>query len=188
MYIEVFCPSCRSFRTLDFSKKTVEEFLTVSLVCWDCGRKLVITKPKKSKEPTGESATKRDGKTRPLPKKTETIRLNRWFPAKAMRRIKKGVADRETVLCRRWFIYYNSGQLFFHRSLTGFCIYVVTFVEEDGGSRMIKAKVNRDPSQYIVNTDEEDKKMISWLIDVFLLNRPAYYFSYDASIYEKPLA
>ena len=69
----------------------------------------------------------------------------------------------------KWFIYWQDDKLFFHRSWTGFCIYVVHFAVEGEAGRMVRAEVNRDYEQYQLVDDEEDARMISGLIDSLLL-------------------
>lgn len=73
----------------------------------------------------------------------------------------------------KWFIYWQDNKLYFHRSWVGYCIYVVHFLAESDSYRMIAADVNRDPKQYTETSDERDAKMISFLIDEFLLDRPS---------------
>ena len=73
----------------------------------------------------------------------------------------------------KWFIYRQDNALYFHRSWTGFCVYVVRF-ESDGNSyRMFEADLNRDPDQYGETRDDHDAALISYLIDVLLLDREA---------------
>ncbi|MFH5803645.1 hypothetical protein [Alienimonas sp. DA493] len=73
----------------------------------------------------------------------------------------------------KWFIYWQDDALYFHRSWTGICVYVVRF-EIDGDSyRMCEADLNREPSQYSQTNDDHDAAMISYLIDVLLLEREA---------------
>ena len=73
----------------------------------------------------------------------------------------------------KWFIYWQDNTLYFHRSWTGFCVYVVRF-ETDGDSyRMIEADLNRERSEYGQTDDDHDAAMISYLIDVLLLDREA---------------
>lgn len=72
-----------------------------------------------------------------------------------------------------WFIYWKENTLFFHRSWTGFLIYVVRFSAEGNSCRMIDADVNRDPEQYKETNDEIDAERISYLVDVLLLHQDA---------------
>ena len=73
----------------------------------------------------------------------------------------------------KWFIYYHDSCLHFHRSWTGFTVYVVRFYEEDleDQATAVDFSANRDPEQYKETSDENDKAMLSFLIDTFLLNK-----------------
>ena len=44
------------------------------------------------------------------------------------------------VMEDKWFIYWKDDALFFHRSWTGFCIYVVRFAA-DGENKVLKARL-----------------------------------------------
>ena len=110
-----------------------------------------------------------DWQTKELPLKRVTIPLNREFAPNEMERIRQGLVPE--VMEDKWFIYWQDDNLFFHRSWTGFCIYVVRFVRSECCCRMAEAEVNRDPEQYRETSDERDAKMISYLIDVLLLHQ-----------------
>ena len=71
----------------------------------------------------------------------------------------------------RWFIYWHDEALYFHRSWTGFCNYIVCFTAEGEAWRMVRAEVNRDPAQYQQTDDDQDAELISELIDLLLLER-----------------
>jgi len=110
---------------------------------------------------------------RPLPDKHTLVPLDRRFTAQEMQRIRMGLIPRQME--DKWFIYWCDGRLFRHRSWTGLCIYVVRFSCEQGACVMTEAKVNRDPAQYKATDDARDAALISYLIDVLLLRRPAAY-------------
>jgi hypothetical protein len=116
-------------------------------------------------------ATPTDWKTKPLPKKRKTIPLDRRFTPTEMGQISKGFIPLEME--DKWFIYYKESTLFIYRSWTGYCIYVVKFVEDRHGASMIQAYINRDRRQYGGSNDERDAKIISWVIDFILLGRNA---------------
>ena len=112
-----------------------------------------------------------DWKTEPLPSQRTTISINRTFSEKEMQRIRRGLVPEQME--DKWFIYWKDDALFFHRSWTGSCIYVVHFVTENGSWKMIEAEVNRNPKQYTEKSDEKDVEIISYLIDVLLLHKDA---------------
>jgi hypothetical protein len=87
----------------------------------------------------------------------------------------------------KWFIYWKDDTLFFHRSWTGFCIYVVSFSAEGDSCRMIAADVNRDSEQYQGTNDERDAEMISYLVDVLLLHQKTVFPSAKPPSEKQPL-
>ena len=124
-----------------------------------------------------EPAVPTDWETRPLPERRTTIALDRAFSPNDMDRVRTGLIPE--VMEDKWFIYWRDEALYFHRSWTGFCIYIVRFATHGEGSRMVRAEVNRDPAQYQLTDDEHDALMIPYLIDTLLLRRPATYPSGD---------
>jgi endonuclease III len=126
-----------------------------------------------------KSAKPSDWKTEALTSKRTSILLNRAFSAQEMRRIRMGLVPGEME--DKWFIYWKDDTLFFHRSWTGFCVYVVRFVADGDSHKMIEADVNRDPEQYAETNDDLDARMISYLIDLLLLQRETDYPSDEPS-------
>ncbi len=120
-----------------------------------------------------------DWKTEALPSKRTTIRLDRRFSPGEMESIRRGLVPEEME--DKWFIYWKDDTLFFHRSWTGFCIYVVRFVADGESFHMVEAEVNRDPAQYTQTDDSEDIQMISFLVDVLLLRRQSSFPTGDSS-------
>jgi ADP-ribosylglycohydrolase len=88
-----------------------------------------------------------------------------------MSRIRRGVIPEEME--DKWFVYWEEDTLFFHRSWTGFCVYVVRFSCDENGGLMVSADVNRDPDEYTNTDDLHDAALIDYLIDVLLLRRRA---------------
>lgn len=117
------------------------------------------------------SAKSTDWETHRLPETSVKIRLNREFSEEEMTRVRRGVIPEQME--DKWFIYWADDCLFFHRSWTGFCTYVVQFADGDRGAVMVSADVNRETDQYSETDDAVDAKMISYLIDVVLLHRDA---------------
>lgn len=127
-----------------------------------------------------------DWKTQGLPVQRTTIPLDRVFPPEEMEHIRLGLVPEEME--DKWFVYWLDDVLHFHRSWTGFCIYVVRFVAEGDSYRMIAADANRDPEQYSVTDDQHDRDMISYLIDVLLLRRDAVFPSDETDPGERALS
>ena len=112
-----------------------------------------------------------DWNTKPFPQEESGVTLNRTFSLDELAHIKRGVVPKEME--DKWFIYWQDDGLFFYRSWTGFCTYIVDFDVTDEGATMTAAVINRDPHQYSATDDDYDAQMISYLIDVLLLRRPA---------------
>ena len=110
-----------------------------------------------------------DWKTESLPVQRTTINLDRTFTTKEMERIQAGLIPEQME--DKWFIYWRENRLFFHRSWTGYCIYMVQFSNIDGSCKMVEADVNRDSKQYSETSDKQDELMISYLIDALLLQK-----------------
>jgi hypothetical protein len=112
-----------------------------------------------------------DWETEGLPSKRTTIQLNRTFSRQEMNRIRRGLVPEQME--DKWFIYWKDNTLFFNRSWTGLCLYVVRFASEGDSCRMIEADLNRDPKQYKETSAERDAEMIYYLVDVLLLHQEA---------------
>ena len=95
--------------------------------------------------------------------------LDRMFSPQDMDRIRRGVVPE--AMEDKWFIYWKEDMLFFHRSWTGFCTYVVRFAADGDAWMMMQADVNRDPRQYQETDTDRDARLIAYLIDVVLLHR-----------------
>ena len=126
-----------------------------------------------------KTAKPADWKTEALPPKRTAIRLDRTFLPQEMKCIRRGLVPEQME--DKWFIYWKDDTLFFHRSWTGFCIYVVHFAAAGDSCRMLEADVNRDPEQYSEASDERDAEMISYLVDVLLLDREPVFPSDESS-------
>jgi hypothetical protein len=72
----------------------------------------------------------------------------------------------------KWFIYHADGVLRFHRSWTGAFIYALRLDGSPAGVRVTDSWVNRDPEQYRETDTEYDRRLVGFLIDAFLLERP----------------
>lgn len=102
---------------------------------------------------------KTDWKTIEMPEQRECFIFERKLTADELEQIKEGHIPQEME--DKWFMYYQEGKLFIHRSWTGFCIYIVD-ISEDGRMRVV---VNRNPEQYKEKDIERDKLMLNILIN-----------------------
>ena|SRR5215475_7285801 len=71
----------------------------------------------------------------------------------------------------KWFIYFEDGWLWFHRSWTGALIYALRLDGSPVGVRVIESWVNRDPRQYTGIDIEYDRLLVRYLIDGILLKK-----------------
>jgi hypothetical protein len=67
----------------------------------------------------------------------------------------------------RWFVVWDGGALWLHRSWTGFCIYRVGFAVRGDQVELTEVIVNREPEQY-TGTDEGDLTELGALLDIVL--------------------
>ncbi len=123
------------------------------------------------------AAVRSEWKTEPLPERHVTFALDRTYTAQEMERIRAGLVPQEME--EKWFIFWEDETLYFHRSWTGFCVYVVRFAARDRSWAMVEADASRDPDQYLVTDDAYDAKMIAFLVDELLLGVPGEYPSED---------
>ena len=120
-----------------------------------------------------------DWKTEPLPEQRTRIALDRVFSAEEMERVQRGFMPRQQE--DKWFIFWEDGKLYCHRSWTGYCVYIVNFLPEADGYRMVEAEINRDDRQYSEKDDRKDAELISYLIDLLLLRRRSEFPAGDPS-------
>ncbi|HEY5999597.1 MAG TPA: hypothetical protein VI078_09910 [bacterium] len=132
-----------------------------------------------------KSAKKSDWNTVELPSARVTVTLGRTFTSQEMKKIRKGVIPEQME--DKWFVYWHNNTLFFHRSWTGFCVYVVRFADTGTNWSMVEADINRDPEQYTETSNKMDAGLISWLIDVLLLRQHSEYPSEESKDGLQPL-
>lgn len=103
--------------------------------------------------------TKADWNIEPMPEKNAQFTIKRKFTEEQIKRLKKGHIPEEME--DRWFYYYEDGKIYFHRSWSGNCIFIVEF---NFKTNMHLVTVNRDENQYS-NTDiDEDIELINELL------------------------
>ena len=71
----------------------------------------------------------------------------------------------------KWFIYFDSGWLFFHRSWTGALVYALRLDGSPAGVRIVESWVSRNTQQYTGTDTEYDRRLVRFLIDAFLLEK-----------------
>jgi hypothetical protein len=118
-----------------------------------------------------------DWQIQPLPSKYVTLQFNLPYSLVDMKRIRRGLLPKQME--DKWFIYFKDDVLYLHRSWTGFCVYKAYFKIEGVTCLLTSADVNRDKEQYSATDDEYDRHMLSYLIDLLLLQKPAVFPTND---------
>ena len=86
----------------------------------------------------------------------------------------------------KWFVYYEDGWLRFHRSWTGAFIYALCLDGSPAGVRVIDSWVNRNQQQYAGSDTDYDRKLVSFLIDAFLLKKAGISFPMPPKVGSAP--
>ena len=116
-------------------------------------------------------ASRTSWKTLPPPPQREPLDFAAVFDDAGTELLVLGLVPREME--DKWFIYFEQGWLFLHRSWTGACIYGVQLERSPEGARVVDSWVSRDPTQYKGTDLDYDRKLLRFLIDALLLRRPA---------------
>jgi hypothetical protein len=116
-----------------------------------------------------EQATGASWKHLPEPSHKEDLRFTAPFTEKEAEQLVLGFVPGQME--DKWFIYFESGWLRFHRSWTGAFIYALRLDGSGSGVRVLESWVNRDTSQYRLNDSEFDRRFVRYLIDVLLLKK-----------------
>ena len=103
-----------------------------------------------------------------MPAEREPIELPLLFSDAEGERMREGHVPLD--MDDKWFIYFEDGWLYFHRSWSGHCIYAVRLDGSPAGVRVVEAWVNRDREQYNSPDIETDKRMVEQLIRTRLLS------------------
>jgi hypothetical protein len=115
------------------------------------------------------AAVREDWPTHPLPDKHVQLEVDWTFSEEQFETMRRGLIP--DVMEDKWFVYYDSGWLNFHRSWTGYCIYQARCRQLDSKVLIDKVFVSRDPEQYSVRMDKYDLQLLRYLIDRLLLGK-----------------
>lgn len=102
--------------------------------------------------------TKDSWKTLDMPDEHAEFLLDISLTDEGIQWLKKGVLPKEME--DKWFIYSMNDTIYFHRSWTGYCIYIVKLLDHNH----VSVTVNRNPEQYFGTDIEKDKKLIEDLL------------------------
>jgi hypothetical protein len=115
------------------------------------------------------AATSASRKRLPPPAGREDLGLNALVTDADAEQMMQGLVPEEME--DKWFIYFDSGWLFFHRSWTGALIYALRFDGSPAGVRVVESWVNRNPRQYSGTDTEYDRRLVHFLIRALLLRK-----------------
>ncbi len=116
-----------------------------------------------------QKATRGMWKTTGMPRKRTCVPLRRSLTKVEFTKIKNGFVPQS--MDDRWFIFFEKGWLYFHRSWTGRCIFQIRFQAHKPGYQVAEAWVSRNTRQYSGANLGHEAALISNLIDHQLLNR-----------------
>ena len=114
----------------------------------------------------------------PLPRVDQRVGLglDDVYTGEEFETLKKGLEP--MAMEDKWAIDYDAPWLYFRRSWTGFCVFAIR-LEETGsasgaaGARIAESWASRNDDEYRSSSLDDDKATLRFLIDAFLLNKPA---------------
>ena len=112
-------------------------------------------------------ATRGMWKIKAMPHKRALIPLQRTFTKAEFTKITSGFVPRS--MDDRWFIFFEKGWLYFHRSWTGRCIFQVRLRTYKQCYQVAEAWANQNPRQYRNSDIGDAAEVLSNLIGQFLL-------------------
>lgn len=113
--------------------------------------------------------TRDSWKTCEPPHLREGLRVQHSYSLEEFDQLKLGFEPQ--AMEDRWFVYFESPWLYFHRSWTGHCIYRVRFELDQGKATAVEAWVSRDSEQYRGTNSSYDGELLQFLISSLLLKR-----------------
>lgn len=116
-------------------------------------------------------ATRDSWKILPLPTARADLAFTESFAPEEFERMKRGLIPRQME--DKWFIYFESPWLYFHRGWTGLCIYAIRFESSANEASAVESWVSRDSTQYRETRTDYDRLVAKFLIDAFLLGKRA---------------
>ena len=115
-----------------------------------------------------QTATRSSWKILPLPARRDRSKLALLYTDAEGERIRRGYVPQN--MDDKWFIFFEDGWLYFHRSWTGACIYGVRLDGSPNGVRVSDAWVSGEKEQYRSPGPEHDAGLIQQLISGYLLS------------------
>lgn len=117
-------------------------------------------------ENTGSRATRCSWQNLRWPVERQHFDLPMHFNNAEAERLQQGLIPDD--MNDRWFIFFEEGWLFFHRSWTGDCIFGVRLDETPDGGRVLDAWSSRDDDRYKSPGLDDEKRLVADLITMCL--------------------
>jgi hypothetical protein len=117
------------------------------------------------------TATRGMWKVTVMPRKKARVPFQRTFTKAEFTKLTRGFIPQS--MDDRWFIFFEKGWLYFHRSWTGYCIFQLRFKNRKPGYQIAEVWVNQNPHQYHNAGVEREARLISTLIGPLLSARRA---------------
>lgn len=114
-------------------------------------------------------ATKKSWKNEKMSKERELLSFEALYSDLDADKMMNGYLPKEME--DKWFIYFHKGRLYFHRSWTGYCIFMAKLDAFSTGMRMTEVWVTRDKLHYNSSGRESDLSIFSSLIESLLIER-----------------
>ena len=106
---------------------------------------------------------KKDWKTIPIPEKRKELGYQKFFWDSDAEKIMAG--HKPASMDDKWFIYSESGWVYFVRSWTGHHIFAIQLAgSSSGGAKVVASWVNANPDEYQSPGNEADIQFIDSLI------------------------
>jgi len=108
----------------------------------------------------------------PMPEQPIALGIEQVYSASEFAHIQMGFRPRQME--DKWFIFFESPWLYFHRSWTGYCIYALRFAPLFDGIEVIESWGNNERAQWQESSPAWNKYQPEVLIKTYLLaNNPS---------------
>lgn len=107
-----------------------------------------------------------DWKNEPMPDENDIFHSGRKLSHSKYSKLKAGI--KATNMDDKWFVYSMYNSIYFHRSWTGHCIYIVNVKKDNGNIFLENVVVNRNSAQFGTRDIELNKDMSKKLVDLVL--------------------
>lgn len=114
-------------------------------------------------------AIKSDWKTLEPPTAREPLGYEQTFDIADADKLRGGLIPQQME--DKWFVYYQEGWLYLHRSWTGGLVYWLRLDESAAGARVVESFVSRDSSQYKAADISYDRMLIDFLLRGLILGK-----------------